>query len=168
MASRRQILANRSNAQKSTGPRTAKGKARSRQNAQKHGLNTAVVAGSKEALEIERLSSLLVEGDDGNPFVVEASRRAGASEALMARARGLKQSVYQQLFPTPGLNKPGKFASLSSRKTQGFVEDERAALIDQLRVLERYERRAFSRRLQALRDLDQEKSALEVPDKKGR
>jgi hypothetical protein len=41
MATPAQILANRANAQKSTGPRTAEGKAASRLNALKHGLDAA-------------------------------------------------------------------------------------------------------------------------------
>jgi hypothetical protein len=43
MALRRQILANRRNAQKSTGPRTAAGKLRSKRNATKHGLTAETV-----------------------------------------------------------------------------------------------------------------------------
>jgi hypothetical protein len=41
MASERQIAANRRNAKKSSGPRSADGKARSRQNALRHGLSIA-------------------------------------------------------------------------------------------------------------------------------
>ena len=41
MASQAQITANRENAKKSTGPKTAEGKARSSQNALKHGYNSA-------------------------------------------------------------------------------------------------------------------------------
>ena len=43
MASERQLLANRINAQRSTGPRTHRGKSRSRRNALKHGLTARTV-----------------------------------------------------------------------------------------------------------------------------
>ena len=43
MASERQLLANRLNAQRSTGPRTFRGKSRSRRNALKHGLTARTI-----------------------------------------------------------------------------------------------------------------------------
>jgi len=55
IASEARIAANRANARKSTGPRTAEGKDRSRANALKHGLTGAgVVLATEDAAEVER------------------------------------------------------------------------------------------------------------------
>ncbi len=61
MASQRQIEANRRNAQKSTGPKTQAGKARSRLNARKHGLSPSLLfhwrrrlaEGGREAVRVD-------------------------------------------------------------------------------------------------------------------
>ena len=50
MATEKQILANRKNARKSTGPRTAIGRSRSSQNAVQHGLSQALPDGDSTAL----------------------------------------------------------------------------------------------------------------------
>ena len=58
MASAAQIAANRRNALRSTGPRTAAGKARSRRNAHKHGLYARVEPPPPEdAAQIDRLTA---------------------------------------------------------------------------------------------------------------
>ena len=58
MVSERRIAANRANAQKSTGPKSAAGKARSRRNALKHGMTSAgdVLPLEDEVLFKERLA----------------------------------------------------------------------------------------------------------------
>jgi hypothetical protein len=62
MATDKQIKANRQNAQKSTGPKTAEGKAAVSQNAIKHGLFTdSVVTGETEAEYAAFQSELLAE-----------------------------------------------------------------------------------------------------------
>ena len=57
VASERQILANRRNAQKSTGPTTASGKKRSSKNSYKHGLSLPIrkVKSQKQLEELSRL-----------------------------------------------------------------------------------------------------------------
>src|SRR5262245_59765127 len=59
MASERKIAANRRNARKSTGPRSAAGKARTRGNAWKHGL-AAIHLDHPQTPEIERLAIAIV------------------------------------------------------------------------------------------------------------
>ena len=75
MASDRQIEANRRNAQKSTGPRTAEGKAKAAGNAIKHGLlSRQIVLDCEDSEEFEAFRAAMV-GD---------LRPAGAVEELMA------------------------------------------------------------------------------------
>ena len=65
MTSERQIAANRRNAKRSSGPRSAAGKARSRRNAQRHGLAIAsrtIPAFQQDVMELARLLS--PAGDD--------------------------------------------------------------------------------------------------------
>ena len=65
-ASESQIAANRANAQKSTGPRTAEGKARSSQNAVKHGLTAkeGPVLPGEDPAEFETFVEALFEDID--------------------------------------------------------------------------------------------------------
>ena len=65
MPTPRQIEANRTNAQKSTGPKTKTGKARARANARKHGLTAEVlVTRDEEAADFSELRDALMEEHD--------------------------------------------------------------------------------------------------------
>jgi hypothetical protein len=65
MASEKQVEANRANARKSTGPKTAEGRARSRANAWKHGLtaSTLIIVG-EEPDEFDELRAALIDSYD--------------------------------------------------------------------------------------------------------
>ncbi len=69
MSSRPKALANRSNAQRSTGPKTTRGKLASSQNSRKHGLNVQVDFESSD--DYTSLKSLLAE-EGYSPFVAAA------------------------------------------------------------------------------------------------
>jgi hypothetical protein len=60
MITEAQLAANRANAQKSTGPATPEGKARSSRNSFKHGLySKQLVVGAEEAAELDALKAKL-------------------------------------------------------------------------------------------------------------
>ncbi len=68
MATSAQIAANQRNAQKSTGPKTEKGKARSRENALKHGLRAFTIMPTLPSEDPQRIDDRIQEWmDDVQP-----------------------------------------------------------------------------------------------------
>ena len=102
----KQIAANRANAAKSTGPRTSEGKARSAQNARKHGFtgSTFAVVRLEELDEIARLKADLVAVCEpvNSQELFALERMALAQEALLRSARleaGLFTDALDEALP---------------------------------------------------------------------
>jgi hypothetical protein len=131
MSSDRQIAANRINAKKSTGPRSKAGREVSRRNARRHGL--AIDIGCDPAFhdDIEKLARALSGGAQN---VSERARETAEAEIDLLRIRKIRVWLYDTHYFT------------DAALPQGLVE-----LNESLAKLERYERRAFSRRKRALR-----------------
>jgi hypothetical protein len=139
MATDRQIAANRRNGSLGRGPKTSAGKARSSRNALKHGLSIPVSRDKTLRRKIAVLARILAQSEAGNVF--GQARAAAEAEFELARARAVMEAV---------LTRAGNTAEWNGGPGQG------SALINvlpKLQRLERYERRAFSKRKRALRDL---------------
>ncbi|ACB23235.1 conserved hypothetical protein [Methylobacterium radiotolerans JCM 2831] len=141
MTSERASRANRRNAQVSTGPRTLAGKARSRQNARKHGLS-AMDPNPDAEIEIERLADLIANRHGRDANVGEAARAIAEAQVQLQRVFACRIA----LLRNRPLNPEG-----DARGDEGSPARTSEELLLQLERLERYERRALSRRKFAIR-----------------
>jgi hypothetical protein len=92
MATEAQIAANRRNASRSTGPKTAKGKARSSQNATSHGLfSKAVVLSNESRAEYDELvRAFVAKFQPRDPVEMRLIQRLADCEWRLTRARYLE------------------------------------------------------------------------------
>jgi hypothetical protein len=145
MTSAAKIAANRRNAQRSTGPRSAAGKARTRYNALEHRLNVPARYDQATADEIETLADYLC-ADSFDPQEQDLALRAAEAQFDLLRVQRAKVDL---------VNGAAKHLE---RVDASLPEGERAALAfmrksKTLAAFDRYERRATSSRNRLLRKL---------------
>src|SRR6266545_5986036 len=146
MTSPAKIAANRRNARRSTGPRSAAGKARARRNAFRHGLTTPA---SLDHVAMDRVDDLVVAWtrDFHSQLEFELATVAAEAQVEIERVRQTKVTLVNRAY-----------AHLRDEGAGLLSAGERAALAfagktEILMACERYERRAISRRNRALRAL---------------
>jgi hypothetical protein len=123
MISAAKRAANRANAQKSTGPRTAAGKRRSSQNARRHGL-----AGGLDLADLRDIADLARMFGDPQPHVQALAGQIAVAQNALDRARRAR-------------------VELLARAEAGDMGPEQ---VGHLAAIERYERRARALRKRAL------------------
>jgi hypothetical protein len=164
MATQKQIEANRRNARKSSGPRSASGKKRASRNAFSHGLSRPVF-GAEFARAVEALASRIL-GDHGkanDQRALASARRIAEAEFDVARVQRIKVALIERArnvvgFSTLGNIRPkcaiDTLPPMPEDEPQRTAEAVRRALPELVR-LNRYERRAAARRDRAIRTLAQ-------------
>ena len=159
MATQKQIEANRRNARRSTGPRSASGKKRASRNAFSHGLSRPVF-GAQFARAVEALASRIL-GDHGranDQHALASARQIAEAEFELARVQRIKVALIERAHNLGRLEARKLFCTKQDETARAVPEDEpqrtaeavRRVLPDLVR-LNRYERRAAARRARAIR-----------------
>jgi hypothetical protein len=148
MTSELKVLANRQNAKKSTGPRTKTGKSRASRNAVRHGLERVDFGNPGYPAQVERLARAICP-DASDPFRYEQALIMAETQTFLARVRAARIAAIERDCPARLLGRGDESAPQALDETECLSR----ALPDLL-SLERYERRALSRRRRAIRRFD--------------
>jgi hypothetical protein len=95
MTNERQAAANRRNARKSTGPRSAAGKRRASHNSYRHGLTA--VSNAERRRHLERLARKIA-GRSADPTTIQIARSAAAAEFDLAQIRRVKLALIERIL----------------------------------------------------------------------
>jgi hypothetical protein len=184
MTSARKITTNRRNARLSTGPKTGKGRGRSARNALRHGLSLSVLSDPDLAPEVVALARQIA-GAEAAPEIQELARWIAEAQVDLCRIRSLRRDLISRALGdvdydsrrnwdkklttalriirrccrgeavpeeevkllSAKLDKPDRFTTIITEIAQ------------RLPALDRYERRALSRRKRAMTTFDVAKAA---------
>ena len=174
MTSERQRLANRANAAASSGPKSAAGKQRAARNALRHGLRTSIYADEGLAAEVETMARR-IGGDALRPEFFDIARavaeaQVGVERVRRCRGRLLFKAMSASRVPPrlgSGIEESAQVSQsegtgVAGEDMRGVVGEDVTRAVDadvttmvcELDRLDRYQRRALSRRKSAIRKSD--------------
>ena len=183
VASERQIEANRRNASRSTGPRSAAGKKRVAHNAYRHGLSLSLPSSAATEKQIDKLSCKIV-GHTKSEIILQYARDAAEAQLELEHIRKVKIALVERVLAFGALGPTVRFgsvtkalrhlklviagkallgepidllATLPSEEPERSAEALRRALPELIR-LDRYEGRALGRRDNAIRRIIRNRS----------
>jgi hypothetical protein len=168
VVSARKLEANRANAQASTGPTTAAGKARSARNAVKHGLSAETWADPAIARAIEQVGRRVAGEARGEERALAYA--VAAAQVDLARAREAGRKVCAEPCVAAALActlvPPGTPAAVVAEVEPEQLEELLCETVYRLEAIKRYEGRAFGRCQRAIQALDAKRVGQEPPPRR--
>jgi hypothetical protein len=182
LPSDRKTRANRANAQASTGPKTADGRARAARNALRHGLSLPVCSNPALSEEVEALAREIA-GPDGNAETQGSALRVAEAQIDLGRVRYARHKLLSDALANPHYDNIREKMAVLKNAPPDLPMEGLAAFLNsmpegphkfatilsqeakQLLAMDRYERRALSRRKFAIRAFDAaRKQAANAPE----
>ena len=172
MTSDHKIKANRANAQASTGPKTADGRARAARNALRHALSLPVCSNPALSEEVETLAREIA-GPDANEETQDLARQVAEAQIDLRRVRYARHKLLSDALADPHYDSVAVLRSLLRKNAPDVPVENLVAFVNstpqgphklatilsqqakQLLAMDRYERRALSRRKSAIRVFDE-------------
>jgi hypothetical protein len=158
MTTERQKRSNRLNAASSSGPKTGVGKSAAARNALRHGLSLSVASDPGLSADVDAFALLIANGS-ADRVIVDRARRAAECLIDLRRIRAHRLPLIEKAHSV--LVSEFQLAGRSPDSAESAVADP-IDLFAELARLDRYERRALSRRKRAIRDLDARRIELGV------
>ncbi len=130
--------ANQRNAQKSTGPKTESGKARSALNAISHGLSGQPIFDTLTQEKIDNLAGEFAAGDVGNTRIMALAREAAEAQVMIGRVKEARRRAWEDAACDGSIKERGGLSALNNSDAAKEFYSDSGMPIDELKSIMPY------------------------------